>query len=38
MLEDGRPFGDNGHVKMFLNEAILYWCIGEEIMSLHKAT
>ena len=37
MLEACRPFGDNGHVKMCLNEAIPQWCMGEQITSLHEA-
>ena len=38
MLEACHPFGDNGYVKMCLNEAIPYWCMGEQIMSLHEET
>ena len=30
-------FGDNGHVKMFLREALPSWCMGERYVSLHQA-
>jgi hypothetical protein len=38
MLEDCRPFDDNRYVKMFLNEYVPYWCMGEKIMSLREVT
>jgi hypothetical protein len=38
MLEDCYPFGNTGHVKICLNEAIPWWCMEEQIMSIHEET
>jgi hypothetical protein len=38
MLEARCPFGDNGHMKIFLLESLPQWSMGEQSARLHRAS